>query len=425
MYRTLKAPLSVQVEMTERCNSSCLHCYNHWRCEDARNRLNEANVRRIVEEFVANEVFDVTITGGEPLLQPAETLLLARLLRDGEINFSLNTNLRLLTPEFAYELKETGLRVILTSFVSHDRERHARITQSSASYDQVVRGIQIAIAGGFAVAANMVLSKINIADLRETARFLHGLGVKNFCATKMSPPLDTRDVRSLLLTREEIRHSLATLKELEGELGINVDILECYPLCLIGDGKRFAKFFRRSCVAGVSACTVSSDGSVRPCSHASRGYGNILTEPLSNVWKRMEDWRDGSYIPLVCKTCRHLQACTGGCRIDAFQAHGDMSGLDPCTQPEHHGEIVYPDRPPLLAGVAYQFPPFNTRREDFGHVIYSQKACFPVNERGFEVVAGLRFKTFTLDEVTGDQRDFLRHLVGLGFASPVPPQEEQ
>src|SRR3989338_1080760 len=419
MYRALRSPISVQVEMTQRCNSSCLHCYNHWRTGEANGWLDSPSILRIVKELATNDIFDVTITGGEPLLRPRETLSMSQLLQDAGINFSMNSNLRLLTPRLASALREAGLRTILTSFVSNDRRRHAQITQSSTSFDQVVRGIEVAKEHGLAVAANMVLSRINIADLRETALFLRTLGVENFCATKISPPSDLRNVEYLLLSREEVRQSLVTLVELESELGINVDILECYPLCLIKDGKRFPKFFRRGCVAGVSACAVGSDGTVRPCSHASQGYGNILHEHLEVIWRRMDDWRDGRYIPSMCKTCHHLPSCTGGCRIDAC-VHGGMNSLDPCAHPEDQGQIVYPERRPVLNAIAYQLPPFNSRTESFGRVIYSQKACFPVNDAGFKIIDGLRSQTFLLDGFDDKTRDFLQHLVMLGFASPAP-----
>jgi len=35
MYRTLRAPISVQIEVTEYCDNCCLHCYNFWRVKDA------------------------------------------------------------------------------------------------------------------------------------------------------------------------------------------------------------------------------------------------------------------------------------------------------------------------------------------------------------------------------------------------------
>ncbi|MFH1366492.1 MAG: radical SAM protein [Patescibacteria group bacterium] len=419
MYRTLKSPISVQVEMTQQCNSSCLHCYNHWRKEKSDSRLDTASIKHIVEEFASNGVFDVTITGGEPLLQPQETILMCKLLKEAGLNFTMNSNLRLLSPNPAAELRDAGLKSILTSFVSHDRKRHAQITQNQNSYDQVIRGIQVAKEHGFAVAANMVLSRLNVGDLRETAQFLQTLGVENFCATKMSPPSDLRDVSHLLLSPDEMRESLVTLLEIKEELGINVDILECYPLCLVRDGQRFAKFFRRSCVAGVTACTVGSDGAVRPCSHAKHDYGNILLEPLETIWKRMDDWRSGRYIPRTCKDCQHLPACTGGCRIDAY-VHGDISGLDPSAQPDKKDHVIFPDRPHAHKGVTYVFPPFNSRKENFGRVIYSKKACFPVNESGFKILNDLRFKSFFIDGFNGENRDFLENLVVIGFADPKP-----
>jgi MoaA/NifB/PqqE/SkfB family radical SAM enzyme len=31
MYKELKSPVAVQLELTTACNHKCIHCYNHWR----------------------------------------------------------------------------------------------------------------------------------------------------------------------------------------------------------------------------------------------------------------------------------------------------------------------------------------------------------------------------------------------------------
>ena len=34
MYKTLKVPLSLQIEVTGRCNIKCIHCYNFWKGDE-------------------------------------------------------------------------------------------------------------------------------------------------------------------------------------------------------------------------------------------------------------------------------------------------------------------------------------------------------------------------------------------------------
>lgn len=71
IYRTLSAPISLQWELTDWCNQKCFHCYNYWRKDtdpsaDVIPELDDT-FRIIANEIIANHVFSVTITGGEPL----------------------------------------------------------------------------------------------------------------------------------------------------------------------------------------------------------------------------------------------------------------------------------------------------------------------------------------------------------------------
>lgn len=93
----------IDIELTERCNNACIHCYIN-RPENDR----EAQAREMETHFVldllaqAAELGCLTVrfTGGEPLLRPdfAELYLAARRLG---MRVLLFTNARLITPELA------------------------------------------------------------------------------------------------------------------------------------------------------------------------------------------------------------------------------------------------------------------------------------------------------------------------------------
>lgn len=69
----LYSPTSVDITMTKKCNHKCVHCYNVWRNDDENDEvikvLSDEQIRRIIKELVDNNVWRVTITGGEPLSQ--------------------------------------------------------------------------------------------------------------------------------------------------------------------------------------------------------------------------------------------------------------------------------------------------------------------------------------------------------------------
>ena len=70
LFRTLKAPLSVQIEVTENCNHRCTHCYNYWKKGDKCifENMTFATAKKVADEVINSQVFGVTLTGGEPFL---------------------------------------------------------------------------------------------------------------------------------------------------------------------------------------------------------------------------------------------------------------------------------------------------------------------------------------------------------------------
>ena len=194
LYKLLKAssPIAIQIKIAEKYNNSCLY-YNHWRCENnAPSSLSLENAKKLIDYLVENEIFDVTITGGEPLLNLDVVRYLIKELRERGISFSLNSNLRLMTAKVAKELKELGLLVILTSFLSCDEQIHNLLSGNNRAWSETVNGIKIAKENGFTVAANVVLTRSNYEGLYSTAKFLSSFGIKIFQLQNASSGFESR-----------------------------------------------------------------------------------------------------------------------------------------------------------------------------------------------------------------------------------------
>ena len=146
-------------------------------------------------------------------------------------------------------------------------------------------------------------------------------------ATPISPPSSSNHI-SLELDKSEILNTLDDLLRLEADFDITTDVLEPIPYCLINDPKYY-KFMLRSCTAGSTTLTVGSNGDIRPCSHASQVYGNILKDDVKTAWNNMKEWRNGELIPLDCNNCAEIVKCGGGCRVHAELKTGDLKGKDP------------------------------------------------------------------------------------------------
>lgn len=323
MAAKLIAPVDVQIEMTEACNWRCHHCYNYWRGTGAANKssrhISHDGILHIVQELVKNRVPSITITGGEPFLRRREIFMLLEMAKRAGIHASINTNLSLVKEEDVKRIADEHSGVsLLFSLLSANAAEHERLANAPrGTHARVIKTATFAIQHGIPVSLNMVLMRDNIHALEVTARLAKSLGVRTFCATKALPNVRASD-SAFLLSADEVHWSLAELMRIEKLLDIPVDILGCYPRCLLVGTPAYQRFSQRTCVAGYTTATIGADGGVRPCSHIETNYGNVFREPLYDIWQKMDNWREGEFIPEQCRDCSVVVACRGGCRVNTL-----------------------------------------------------------------------------------------------------------
>lgn len=340
-----------------------------------------------------------------------------------KIDVSLNSNAILLEKEMAISLKENGLRSILVSVLADNEEIHDEIACHKGAFKQTIKGIENAVHAGLRASANMVLLKTNFDCVYKTAQLIKKLGATSFSVTKASPALNNRIFDDLRPSREQVKESLSVLEKIKKELDLKVDILECYPLCLIGDAERFSYFARRSCSAGVTTCTISPSGDIRPCSHSDMIYGNVFSDNgLNKAWEKMSDWRDAKYVPLECKKCSYVYLCSGGCRMEAKYS-GDICGKDLySTSPNDVLKIKSQTPVPLDLRPNQRFcfkGNLAYREEEFGVIVMMGDSVVLLNREGHNLLKNLSAKEFFLmtdleQESDGDEKsvkDFLSQLI--------------
>ena len=408
LYNTLSAPITCQIELTSACNNSCIYCYNHWRhCNDTTQKsINSAMLEKIVDQVIDCQIFQVIFTGGECMLQK-KTLFkgLERLINHG-VSCTVNSNLTNINKEDCRTLYKIGVRGILTSVCSYNCDTHDWISQRVGAFDETIRGIQISLDAGISVATSMVLVKQNIRDVIPTGIMLKGLGTRQFFATKASPPLNAKDFSKFMVNREEMVASMEDLSILQMDYGMIVGILECYSLCSYGTPEKFPFVAERRCSAGITTCTIGSDGNVRPCSHSDKVYGNVMITGLISAWEAMVDQRDGRLLPKVCKSCPLFADCSGGCRVDAFCCSGRYDTLDPYAQPKIVPKISSSDRPLRFISLANKLEVnrgLHTRKESVGVLCADETFMGTpaiLTDDTFSLVTALADRHFTVEEVS-------------------------
>lgn len=320
-------PIFAQLELTEGCTHNCIHCYNYYSENRSSNFLKE----EIIDSIIKNELFYITLTGGEPLMNKKILFNSIKKLKESNVDVSLNSNLYLLEKEDAKLFSNFKLNYVLSSILSSEEKLHDQITQRDGSFKKLINSIDYLIENNIPTSLNMVVSQENLDRVYDTGKFIFDkLGIRNFSATPIVP--SSKRERDLMLNRKEYIQTLDRLLELENEFGMITDSLHPAIPCMFEDCDRekYVKFFeKRSCAAGKGSITFSPTGDVRVCSHEKRIYGNILKNSFEEILENMNEWNRGDFIPKKCEPCTYIKKCYGGCRVSAEVTTDNLNGLDP------------------------------------------------------------------------------------------------
>lgn len=136
---------SLEIELTERCNNRCIHCYINQDAGDREQRVREMNtetVLRVIGEAAELGCLRVTLSGGEPLLRQdfREIYLYAR--RAG-IAVTLCTNGCLIEEELAdlFSRYPPGQPIVVTLYGMNEQS-YAAVSGVAGGYDLAMQGVQ-------------------------------------------------------------------------------------------------------------------------------------------------------------------------------------------------------------------------------------------------------------------------------------------
>ena len=156
----------LRISVMDRCNFRCPYCmpkeqfHEHYRFLRSQERLSFDEIVRLARLFASLGVRKLRLTGGEPLLRTN----LADLIGDltdvpGIDDIALTTN-GVLLAQHAVDLHANGLRRVTISLDTLDRDIFARMSGGFGALDQVLSGINSAIAAGLTpVKINAVIER--------------------------------------------------------------------------------------------------------------------------------------------------------------------------------------------------------------------------------------------------------------------------
>jgi len=175
-----RTPITGSIEVTERCNLRCVHCYINLPAGDrgAQEReLSASEVYGILDQIVDEGCLWLQLTGGEPLVRPDFLDIYTHAKKKGLL-ITLFTNGTTITPRIADHLAEWCPFAVEITLYGYTQETYERVTGVSGSYGRCMRGIDLLLERDIPLKLKSMIMTLNRHEVWDMKAFAEGLGVE-------------------------------------------------------------------------------------------------------------------------------------------------------------------------------------------------------------------------------------------------------
>lgn len=156
------------IELTDRCNNYCQHCYINQSAMDPRvieKEMTTDFIKRLILQAADLGCFDLRFTGGEPLLRE-DFLELYQFSRKRGFDIVISTNARLITPDLAVLFKQLppGQPIDITVY-GLSSKTYDKVTGVQGAYKEFQRGIKLLENHGVDFSLRMAVLPDNRSDI--------------------------------------------------------------------------------------------------------------------------------------------------------------------------------------------------------------------------------------------------------------------
>lgn len=318
------SPLSVDINITDRCNFRCLQCRGAETSYDPKDEIDSTSMKRIIRDMADIHIPYLTISGGEPLLRYDLVLETIGYAKSHGIKVGMVTNSSLLSEAKLTSLVEAGLHRIAISLDGANKETHDGI-RMTGSFDKIMADLilcqELKQRKSFRLHINMVVLRQNFRQMEEIARiakkfsaavFYQPVGIPQIYSLADTTLAPTTGVESLIVNKENFSdleveiNKLIDFKKRYGVIGdLNwqlLNILSYYKN--LAAGKSLTEF---KCYSGFNTIHIDSDGQFGSCIFMP-SVGNIQNLSLKRAW----------FSPEYSEQRKLIRQCTRPCAVNCY-----------------------------------------------------------------------------------------------------------
>lgn len=331
----------VHWSITGQCNLKCRHCFMSAPGGKHGNPTHEQLIETM-DQFVECGIFQVGITGGEPLIRP-DFLEIVEELTKRKIGINcIYTNGWLVNENLLDSIEALGIKPPFQ--LSYDGVgQHDFLRGIEGCEERTLNALKLLQERGYSVSVSTCLHRGNVHTIRDTVNLMASLGVRSMKigATMELGEWADPELHALSLTPTEELEAFEKYIPEFFEDGAPLSIMlsgtfsyskpeerwsiSCYRPCSVKWEQKVL-----SCPSIKNGFYVGAEGMVAPCMgmcdcNYAKNFPNLYQTPLKEILGNthfmdlcattVKQVRDGND---KCRNCEYMKKCTGGCRNTAI-----------------------------------------------------------------------------------------------------------
>lgn len=179
---SITGPMYVVLNITNKCNLRCLHCFNgspEYSEKFELNDMSDNQILKIIDDLIDLRVANVCFSGGEPFMRKKLLFKCIYKLSVSGIRTSIVTNGTLIDDYNAQLLKVLGVKEIQISLDGSCAYIHEKMRNVKGCFEKAIQAIKYLKMYGITTSISLTTNIWNIFDIRKVSELAESLSIKN------------------------------------------------------------------------------------------------------------------------------------------------------------------------------------------------------------------------------------------------------
>lgn len=293
--KAFNRPITLQLELTSKCNLFCKHCYNRSGQNQSNDFVTPDRWIDFCEKLViGGGILQATISGGEPLLLGEKLWNIFDILHDDGTVFNLISNGYLFDEKIIEKVQKYRFYWIQISIDNFKPELHDKFRGIEGSWTKAATAAYKIALSGIPVRIASTITPQDLENLEAFVQMAINLGASYYVIGEVMPSGRAFDNPTIMLSKDERDFFYTEMEHLTKKYKKEISIL-------VSSTQRVQLEYAST--GAIDGAIIRPNGNIRLDCSCPFVIGNILQNDIFTVWKEKSNcWQH----PLVKK---YIESC--------------------------------------------------------------------------------------------------------------------